>query len=140
MEILILVVVIAVVALGAISGLVITGRKKKAAEKEQPAAETTTAPPVEPHVGEEAEAAPEAPRRGIEEVVLPESETGVAVAEPEVIEAPAAPAIETPEPSAGRLVRLRARLSRSQNSLGKGLLTLLSREHLDEDTWEEIED
>lgn len=24
--------------------------------------------------------------------------------------------------------------------LGKGLLTLLSREHLDEDTWEEIED
>ncbi|MEH6378647.1 signal recognition particle-docking protein FtsY, partial [Streptomyces sp. KLMMK] len=40
----------------------------------------------------------------------------------------------------GRLVRLRTRLSRSQNSLGKGLLTLLSREHLDEDTWEEIED
>ncbi len=37
-------------------------------------------------------------------------------------------------------MRLRARLSRSQNTLGKGLLTLLSREHLDEDTWEEIED
>ncbi|MFD9636196.1 signal recognition particle-docking protein FtsY, partial [Streptomyces violascens] len=37
-------------------------------------------------------------------------------------------------------VRQRARLARSQNSLGKGLLTLLSREHLDEDTWEEIED
>lgn len=50
------------------------------------------------------------------------------------------PEIEVPEPTAGRLVRLRARLSRSQNSLGKGLLTLLSREHLDEDTWEEIED
>ncbi|MCA1222860.1 signal recognition particle-docking protein FtsY, partial [Streptomyces sp. 8L] len=45
-----------------------------------------------------------------------------------------------PPPPAGRLVRLRARLARSQNSLGKGLLTLLSREHLDEDTWEEIED
>ncbi len=45
-----------------------------------------------------------------------------------------------PEPTAGRLVRLRARLSRSQNALGKGPLTLLSREHLDEDTWEEIED
>lgn len=55
-------------------------------------------------------------------------------------EAPAAPAIEVPEPTAGRLVRLRARLSRSQNTLGKGLLTLLSREHLDEETWEEIED
>ncbi|TGG90044.1 signal recognition particle-docking protein FtsY, partial [Streptomyces albus] len=35
---------------------------------------------------------------------------------------------------------LRARLARSQNSLGKGLLTLLSRDNLDEDTWEEIED
>ena len=59
------------------------------------------------------------------------------VAEP----APAAPAtVETPEPTAGRLVRLRARLSRSQNVFGKGLLALLSREHLDEDAWEEIED
>lgn len=45
-----------------------------------------------------------------------------------------------PEPGAGRLIRLRSRLSRSQNSLGKGLLTLLSRERLDDDTWEEIED
>lgn len=37
-------------------------------------------------------------------------------------------------------MRLRSRLSRSQNSLGKGLLTLLSRDRLDEDTWEEIEE
>src|SRR3954471_11059975 len=50
------------------------------------------------------------------------------------------PAIETPEPTAGRLVRLRARLARSQNLLGKGLLSVLSRDHLDEDAWEEIED
>ncbi len=47
---------------------------------------------------------------------------------------------ETPEPSAGRLVRLRARLSRSQNTLGKGLLQLLSRDRLDERAWEEVED
>ncbi|WP_319458840.1 signal recognition particle-docking protein FtsY [Micromonospora sp. RTP1Z1] len=65
--------------------------------------------------------------------------TGVLVAPPPVIEAPA-PAIEVPEPTAGRLVRLRSRLSRSQGVFGKGLLGLLSREHLDEDTWEEIED
>ena len=51
-----------------------------------------------------------------------------------------APPLEVPEPTAGRLVRLRSRLSRSQTTLGKGLLTLLSREHLDEDTWEEIEE
>ncbi|GAB7043324.1 MULTISPECIES: signal recognition particle-docking protein FtsY [Catenuloplanes] len=59
------------------------------------------------------------------------------------VEAPAvpeAPAVERPEPSAGRLVRLRARLSRSQNVFGKGLLGLLSRDHIDDDTWEEIED
>jgi fused signal recognition particle receptor len=50
------------------------------------------------------------------------------------------PELEKPEPTAGRLVRLRARLSRSQNMLGKGLLAVLSRDHLDEDAWEEIED
>jgi fused signal recognition particle receptor len=48
--------------------------------------------------------------------------------------------IEKPEPTAGRLVRLRARLSRSQNAFGKGLLALLSRDRLDEETWEELED
>jgi fused signal recognition particle receptor len=51
-----------------------------------------------------------------------------------------APVVETPEPSAGRLVRLRARLSRSQNSLGRGLLALLSRDKLDDDTWDEVEE
>jgi fused signal recognition particle receptor len=50
------------------------------------------------------------------------------------------PEVETPAPTAGRLVRLRARLSRSQNAFGKGLLALLSRDKLDEDTWEEIEE
>ncbi|PWV52832.1 signal recognition particle-docking protein FtsY [Nocardiopsis sp. L17-MgMaSL7] len=53
---------------------------------------------------------------------------------------PTAPEIETPPPSAGRMVRLRARLARSQSSFGQGLLSLLSSKNLDEDTWEEIED
>ncbi|MEU8797075.1 signal recognition particle-docking protein FtsY [Spirillospora sp. NPDC048819] len=48
--------------------------------------------------------------------------------------------IEKPPPGAGRLVRLRARLARSQNTFGKTLLVLLSRETLDDDAWEEIED
>ena len=51
-----------------------------------------------------------------------------------------APALEVPEPTAGRLIRLRSRLARSQNTLGKGLLTLLSRDRLDADVWEEAED
>ncbi|GAB1693964.1 signal recognition particle-docking protein FtsY [Krasilnikovia sp. M28-CT-15] len=65
------------------------------------------------------------------------------VAEPEVAPAPVEEAphlIEQPEPTAGRLVRLRARLARSQSVLGKGLLAVLSRDHLDEEAWEEIED
>ncbi|TDC32958.1 signal recognition particle-docking protein FtsY [Micromonospora sp. 15K316] len=74
-------------------------------------------------------------------VEAPESDlaTGVLVEAPPVVEAPA-PVLEVPEPTAGRLVRLRTRLSRSQTVFGKGLLGLLSRDHLDEDTWEEIED
>ena len=37
-------------------------------------------------------------------------------------------------------MRLRQRLARSQSPLGRGLLALLSRDVIDEDTWEEIED
>ena len=37
-------------------------------------------------------------------------------------EEPQEPGVETPAPVAGRLVRLRARLARSNNMLGKGLL------------------
>ncbi|GAA3752499.1 signal recognition particle-docking protein FtsY [Streptomyces tremellae] len=144
MELVILVVVIAVVVIGGLSGLVVgRSRKKRKLPPPPPAAPTITSPPTEPHVGDEAETPRDEHRRTIEEVGLPDAETAtetpVAVEDPVVGLAPAPP-VEVPEPTAGRLVRLRARLARSQNSLGKGLLTLLSREHLDEETWEEIED
>src|SRR4051812_22363930 len=48
--------------------------------------------------------------------------------------------LERPEGTASRLARLRQRLAGSQGGLGRGLLTLLSRERLDEDTWGAIED
>jgi fused signal recognition particle receptor len=48
--------------------------------------------------------------------------------------------VERPPPSAGRLVRLRARLARSQSSVGSALLSLLSRDRLDDETWDEIEE
>jgi fused signal recognition particle receptor len=48
--------------------------------------------------------------------------------------------LERPENAAGRLVRLRSRLAGSQGALGRGLLALLSRDRLDEDTWEALED
>jgi fused signal recognition particle receptor len=47
---------------------------------------------------------------------------------------------ELPPPSAGLLVRLRGRLARSQSGFGTVLLSLLSRDSLDDQTWEEIED
>ncbi|WP_328562901.1 signal recognition particle-docking protein FtsY [Streptomyces coelicoflavus] len=139
MEIVILAVVIAVVVIGALGGLVVGSRRKKQLPPPPPATPDITAPPAEPHVGDEAETPRDETRRTIEEVDLPDGGTAT-VEEPPVVEELEIPQIEVPEPTAGRLVRLRARLSRSQNALGKGLLTLLSREHLDDDTWEEIED
>jgi fused signal recognition particle receptor len=78
----------------------------------------------------------------------PSAERGVdeLLATPPLLEAPPEPAIpptpavEVPAPTAGRLLRLRDRLSRSQTLLGRGLFTLLSRDTLDEETWEEMED
>ena len=84
--------------------------------------------PAEPTVGEDAEPPRDTPTRSIATTVeLPDDLEQV-------------PALEAPEPTAGRLQRLRARLARSQGSLGKGLLGVLSRDHLDDDAWQDIED
>ncbi len=64
-------------------------------------------------------------------------------AEPEPTEADQGTAVdllERPDAPQGRLVRLRARLAKSQGSLGKGLLAVLGRSTLDDAAWEEIED
>jgi len=132
MEIVILAVVIAVVVIGALGGLVVGSRRRKQLPPPPSAVPDITAPPAEPHVGDEAETPRDEARRTIEEVDLPDTSATAPVV--------VTPPVEVPEPTAGRLVRLRARLSRSQNALGQGLLALLAREHLDEDTWEEIED
>jgi fused signal recognition particle receptor len=71
----------------------------------------------------------------------PDAVTTLPVEGPSVLPpAEAVPELEVPEPTAGRLQRLRARLARSQNVFGRGLLSVLSREHLDEEAWEEVED
>jgi fused signal recognition particle receptor len=80
---------------------------------------------TEPGVGEDAETPRDTATRTIEDAELPSSATTT---------------VETPESTASRLVRLRQRLARSQSPLGRGLLALLSRDVVDEDTWEEIED
>ncbi|WP_343317627.1 signal recognition particle-docking protein FtsY [Arthrobacter sp. TMP15] len=68
---------------------------------------------------------------------VPPSDIDSAEVEPET---PTAPSLETPLPVDGRLVRLRARLSKSNNALGKGLLALLSRDTIDENVWDEVEE
>ncbi|WP_420175599.1 signal recognition particle-docking protein FtsY [Luteococcus sp. OSA5] len=64
--------------------------------------------------------------------VSPEHGTEVEVIEPET-------GIEVPEAAGSRLVRLRRRLAGSNNALARGLADLLSRDRLDEDTWDEFE-
>jgi fused signal recognition particle receptor len=48
--------------------------------------------------------------------------------------------LERPESVSGRMARLRSRLAGSQSSLGRGLLAVLSREHLEASDWEDVED
>ncbi|MFC4602253.1 signal recognition particle-docking protein FtsY [Rhodococcus kronopolitis] len=106
-------------------------------------AETVEPATVEPEVVEAPAPTPEvAPEvvtpepQVVEPAVVPESAPVPAVE----VSAPAAPVLEEIEPTAGRLDRLRGRLSRSQSAVGKSLLGLLGGGDLDEDSWEEIED
>jgi fused signal recognition particle receptor len=100
-----------------------------------------TAPPAQPRpgvdyqpgIGDDAAPPVDTVTRDLQTLPLPDAAT--------LEEARRLPTLpERPEPTAGRMVRLRSRLARSQSTVGRGLLTLLSREHLDEETWEEIED
>lgn len=52
----------------------------------------------------------------------------------------AEPEVERPASARGRMTRLRSRLASSNNALGKGLLTALSGDKLDDAVWEDVED
>ncbi|MFC4786749.1 signal recognition particle-docking protein FtsY [Nocardioides sp. MAHUQ-72] len=125
MDLLALIVVIALVALLVVGlgvGLLVGGRRRQT-----PPAGGGTDVIVPPPTEADVEAPTQEPA-----VVAPEAPTEPA--------APEAPVLERPEGTASRLVRLRQRLAGSQSGLGRGLLALLSRDRLDEDTWESIED
>ena len=116
---LVLIIGIAVVALVVFVGL-LAGRRR-----------SRPAPPARP------------PARGTDIIAPPAPPTQPPTTQaPEdvEVEGPTAPALERPESTASRLVRLRQRLSGSQGVLGRGLLVLLSRDRLDDDTWDDIED
>ena len=74
-----------------------------------------------------------APRHAAEAPTVEED-----VQEAEVVET--APQLDRPEAAGTRLQRLRARLLKSNNVFGQGLLALLSRDRIDDDVWDEIEE
>jgi fused signal recognition particle receptor len=92
-----------------------------------------------PAVGDDATVPRDAPKRPIADIQLPEPP----VQEAEPAEAPAAAPVAPVEeiaPIDGRLDRLRGRLAKSQNTLGRGMLGLLGGGDLDEESWEAVED
>jgi fused signal recognition particle receptor len=98
-----------------------------------------------PAVGDDATIPRDAPKRPIADVQLPqpplvEAEVEAPAAPQDVEEAPAAPDVGAIAPTEGRLDRLRGRLAKSQNTLGRGMLGLLGGGDLDEESWEAVED
>jgi fused signal recognition particle receptor len=110
---------------------------------EHPAGERTEVD-GQPGVGDDASVPRDAPRRTIVDVGLPPEGPvpPVTAAAPE----PAEPVhiapepVEEPAPAAGRIERLRGRLSKSRSAFGQSLLGLLGAGDLDEDSWQEVED
>ena len=88
-----------------------------------------------PGVGDDAEPPRDTATRTVETLPPPGGTEA-----PSTTEVEPAPVVEKPAPVAGRLVRLRERLARSNTALGKGLLALLSRDTIDEATWDEVEE
>ncbi|HWC34782.1 MAG TPA: signal recognition particle-docking protein FtsY [Mycobacteriales bacterium] len=125
-------IVVGILLVGAVLGLVLapSRRRVRTIEAPQPPTRETAPPPAMPVTDTPHTEAPAAPAPPV----------SVPPPAPESSPAAAAPVVEQPEPSAGRLVRLRGRLAGSQSALGRGLFTLLSRDTIDEEVWEEVED
>jgi fused signal recognition particle receptor len=130
MEALIIIIVAAVVVVGGGGAAVLLrpGRRR-AARPGAPAAG-----------GAGTQAAPDVTAPDVTAADVTAADVTAGAGAPSGVAVPPAPEAERPPPSAGRLVRLRGRLARSQSALGSTLLGLLSRDHLDEETWQEIED
>jgi len=102
-----------------------------------------------PGVGDDDSVPRDTPRRSVDVIEVSDALGAPAATiddETDVLEAPAPEdleailEVEIPESGVGRMQRLRARLARSQSTLGKGLLSLLSRDDIDDSTWDEVEE
>lgn len=112
-------------------------QEPEAAEAQPQVADTPESKPQ----AQEAHEAAEAAQSTVEgaEAALAEPHPAPS-AETEVAPVPETQQLDDIAPAAGRIGRLRGRLSRSQNAIGQGLLGILTAGDLDEDAWEEIED
>jgi len=120
-----LIIVLVLVALALIAGGIVLLRPRRRA----PSATLPTRPPAPSALP------PTAPASQDGDTATVTSAPAAPVAEGPVTEAEAAP-----QPLAGRMTRLRGRLARSQSGFGSVLLGLLSRDGLDDQGWQEIED
>lgn len=94
-----------------------------------------------PVIGDDATVPRDAPRRTITDVDLPEAPPEPQAPPAEAVEPAVAPVVEPDiEPVEGRMQRLRGRLAKSQNALGRSMLGLLGGGDLDEDSWQDVED
>ncbi|BDR55371.1 signal recognition particle receptor FtsY [Bombiscardovia apis] len=74
------------------------------------------------------------------EVAAAHSEVPAGQSQEAQAEASLGQSVETPESSASRMTRLRAKLAKSPNPFGKALFAILSKDQLSESDWEEVED
>jgi fused signal recognition particle receptor len=112
---------------GGIAGLVVARRRRRT--QDQGGGQTTVErePTAKPEAAAEPGAVAEPGTAGEPGAAAPTRE-------------PARDVVEKTAPTAGRLVRLRDRLARSGSPLGARLLSVLSRDSLTEDDWDEIEE
>jgi fused signal recognition particle receptor len=136
--------VLAVVLVGGGIALVGTRRRRTPLPPGPPGADGSgTVVHLRPGVRDDTDVLGSGPGAPVEQSALPELlDDATGPAEVDELEASVLDRLdlERPQPVTGRLVRLRARLARSNTALGKGLLALLSRDTLDESTWEEVEE
>ena len=136
--------VLAVVLLGLVVGASLALVRRRGTKA--PSAPPKPRPGIDyaPGVGDDDTVPRDTQRRNVEQVgsTLLDEPPAIeeVLPEPELLEEPGIWEIEVPEPTKGRLHRLRERLARSNNAVGKGLLALLSRDQLDDATWDEVEE
>jgi fused signal recognition particle receptor len=135
MDALTLVIVVSIVLLGLVVGAAVAYSRSKASK-------SITARPrpgidYSPGVGDDDSEPRDTTRKTVETILIPD-----VLADPTTTFEDTPPAlweVEVPEPAYGRLHKLRARLARSNNVFGKGLLGLLTSGSLDQQTWDDIE-